>query len=122
MEHASGVFSALIGALVIAAVSNVAIAQEASPIKVLVENDKVRAFETRYKPGEENRNVPREGRVIRALTTGTLMRTYADGKTENIEWKAGDVRYNPPILGPLPQYTTKNVGNAELVLYVVVMK
>jgi hypothetical protein len=94
----------------------------AQEIKVLFENEKVRAFETRYKPGEENENVPRDGRIIRALTSGTLLRTYADGKTEKVEWKAGDVRFNPPITGPVPQYTTKNVGGTELALYVVVLK
>jgi hypothetical protein len=122
MKRTQGLRWMLIGGLLMAAVPATAIAQEAPPVKVLVENDKVRAFETRYKPGDENQNVPREGRVIRALTSGTLLRTYTDGKAERIEWKAGDVRYNPPITGPVPQYTTKNVGNSELVLYVVVMK
>jgi hypothetical protein len=122
MAQARGLSTVLIAGSILAAVSGFASAQEASPIKVLVDNDKVRAFETRYKPGEENRNVPREGRVIRALTSGTLLRTYADGKTEGIEWKAGDVRYNPAITGPVPQYTTRNVGNSDLVLYVVIMK
>jgi len=112
----------LAGGLVLTVLAGAAAAQETAPIKVLLENDRVRVFETRYKPGEENRNVPRDGRVIRALTGGTLLRTYADGKTERIEWKSGEVRYNPPAVGPTPQYTTKNVGNSDLVLYVVVLK
>jgi hypothetical protein len=122
MNRSQGLRWMLIAGLLMTAATATAIAQEAPAVKVLLENDKVRAFETRYKPGDENSNVPREGRVIRALTSGTLMRTYADGKTERIEWKAGDVRYNPPITGPVPQYTTKSVGASDLVLYVVVMK
>ena len=54
-------------------------------IKVVAENDKVRAFETTYAPGAENTAVPRSSiRVVRALKGGTLQRTYADGKKENV--------------------------------------
>ena len=92
-----------------------------SSIKVLAENDKFRAFESIYEPGDVNKNVPKVARVVRALTDGTLMRTYPDGKTEKIEWKAGQVRAQPPAAQGA-QYTTKNVGNTRLVLYVVVAK
>src|SRR3982751_754590 len=75
--------------------------------KVLLENDKVRAQEVRYKPGDVNKAVPRTARVVRALTPGTLMRTYADGKNEKIEFKSGQVRFNEALAGSGPQYTTK---------------
>ena len=88
-------------------------------IKVLAENEKARAFEVRFKPGDENTSVPSSSfRVVRALKGGTLMRTYTDGKTEKSEYKDGEVRINPPA----PQFTTKNVGKSEIVLYVVVLK
>jgi hypothetical protein len=88
-------------------------------IKVLAENDKLRAYETWYKPGDANANVVTSSlRVVRALHGGTLMRTYADGKTEKVEWKTGDVR----ILPPGGQYTTKNIGKTELVTYTVLVK
>jgi len=90
-------------------------------IKMLLDNDKYRAFEGIYEPGDENKSVPKEGRVVRAMTSGTLMRIYPDGKTEKIEWKAGEVRFSPPAAGG-EQYTTKNVGKSKLVLYVVVAK
>ncbi len=90
--------------------------------KVLFENDKVQALEFRYKPGAENSGVPREARVVRALTSGTLKRTFPDGKTENVDWKAGQVRYIAAIEGATPQYSTKNVGKSDLVLYLVVIK
>jgi hypothetical protein len=87
---------------------------------VLAENDKARAFEVRYKPGDQNTAVPTSSyRVVRASKNGTLLRTYADGKTEKVQWKAGEARIIAPDLG---QYTTKNVGKSELVLYVVVLK
>lgn len=87
--------------------------------KVLFENDKVRVFEVSYKPGDENTSVPSSStRVIRALKGGTNLRTYADGKTEKIEWKTGEVR----IWGPSGQFTVKNIGKTEVVLYVVLLK
>jgi hypothetical protein len=91
-------------------------------LKKLIENDKVVVIETRYAPGAENSSVPRDARVVRALTTGTLVRSYPDGKTEKVEWKAGEAKYFPALAGAVPQYTTKNVGKTELVLYLVVLK
>jgi hypothetical protein len=88
-------------------------------IKVVAENDKVRAFETTYAPGAENTAVPRSSiRVVRALKGGTLQRIYADGKKENVVYKAGDVRINQPG----PAYNTKNIGKTEIRLYVVQLK
>ena len=87
---------------------------------VLLDNDKVRAFEVQYKPGDENPAVPSGSfRVVRALKGGTLQRIYTDGKTEKVEWKTGEVRLNEPSkIG----YNTKNIGKSDLVLYVVVLK
>ena len=88
-------------------------------ITVLAENDKTRAFEVRYKPGDENASVPSSNfRVVRALQGGTLQRNFADGKTEKVEWKTGEVRIVPPI----GAYTTKNIGKSDIALYVVVLK
>ena len=84
-------------------------------IKVLAENDKIRGYEAHFKPGDEAPSQARPMRVIRALKGGTLMRTYADGKTEKISWKTGDTR----IVGPDPEFKIKNVGKTEIVLYVV---
>jgi hypothetical protein len=88
-------------------------------IKVLTENDKVRAFETTFAPGAENTAVPTPAtRVVRALSGGTLERTYADGKKERVVYKTGEVRIN----NPSPGYTVKNVGKTEVKLYVVQLK
>jgi predicted regulator of Ras-like GTPase activity (Roadblock/LC7/MglB family) len=88
-------------------------------IKVLVENDKVRAFETTFAPGAENTAVPSSAtRVVRALSGGTLERTYADGKKEKVVYKTGETRINQPS----PAYTVKNIGKSEVKLYVVHVK
>ena len=85
--------------------------------KVLVENDRVLVTETSYKPGASSGMLERGARVTRALTAGTLEKTWADGKKETIDWKVGQVRYNPK-----ETFDQKNVGKAEVVLYTVTLK
>ena len=119
------IVSLLAPVLIVAAGSAVAQDKAKAPQAVqkkLIENDKVVVIETRYAPGAENSGVPRDARVVRALTTGTLVRTYPDGKTEKVEWKAGEAKFFPALAGAVPQYTTKNVGKTKLVLYLVVLK
>lgn len=129
MRHLIRLFASLVVPVFMLAVANPAIAQDKAKdakaakgqpaIKVLAENDKLRAWEVTFKPGDENTAVPSSStRVVRALKGGTLMRTYTDGKTERVEWKAGDVRINQPSA----QYTAKNVGKTDIVLYVVLLK
>ena len=87
---------------------------------LVVENEKVRVQETRFKPGDVNEAVPSSStRVVLALKGGTLLRTYTDGKTDTVVWKPGQTRINPPSAQP---YTAKNIGKTELVLYIVVLK
>jgi hypothetical protein len=88
--------------------------------KVLLENNKVRVQEVMYKPGDENTSVASSSsRVVRALKGGTLMRTYADGKTEKSEWKTGEVKF---IESSKVAYRAKNVGKTDVQLYVVILK
>jgi len=104
-----------------------ALAQEkkAAPkvtVKVLADNEKVRVQENTYVPGAENTGVPRDARVVRAITSGTLQRIYPDGKKETVNWKAGATQFFPAMTGTAPQYITKNVGKTKLMLYVVILK
>ena len=124
MKSSAGLFASLfLPVFLLAGVgANQALAQEKAKavkgqatIKVLTENDKVRVYEARFKPGDESQNIVRPFRVARALKGGTLQRTYADGKTEKRAWKTGEVR----IEGPDPAFKGKNVGKSEVVLYVV---
>ncbi len=110
--------------LISGSVVNPAIAQgkgtaPAVKIKVLVDNDKVKAYEATYAPGAENKGVATSTmRIVRGLKGGTLERIYADGKKEKVLWKAGEVKQ----VNPGPAYTTKNIGKSELQLYVVQLK
>ena len=88
--------------------------------KIIVDNEKVRVIEATFKPGDENKAVPSaSSRVVRALKGGTLLRTYADGKTQKVEWKTGEARF---VEAEKTAFTTKNVGKTEVQLYVVVLK
>jgi hypothetical protein len=89
-------------------------------ITVLLDNDKVRVFEVLFKPGDENKSVPStNNRVVRALKGGSLLRTYADGKTQKSDYKTGEVRFNQ---GEKAAFTAKNTGKSDVQLYVVVLK
>jgi hypothetical protein len=101
---------------------NWAIAQDATAPqaeqKVLLDNDKVKVVENRFVPGAELENASRTYRVARALKGGTLIRIYADGKKETIEWKTGEVKY----LEPSDPFKLRNVGKTEVVVYIVNLK
>ena len=88
--------------------------------KVLVDNDKVRVTETRYRPGDVAADDRSSYRVNRTLQGGTIQRIYPDGKTETLELKTGTVRYNEPSTGG--NFTVKNIGKTDIVNYVVRLK
>jgi hypothetical protein len=102
---------------------NRAMAQESATApkaeqKVLLDNDKVKVVENRYMPGTELESAARGYRVARAMKGGTLIRIYADGKKETIEWKTGEVKY----FEPSDPFKLRNVGKTEVVVYVVNLK
>ena len=76
----------------------------------------MRAFEIHFKPAMKATTAA--AAVIRALKGGTIQRTYADGKTDKITWKTGEVKG----IDPAPAFTPKNIGKTEVVLYVVELK
>lgn len=61
--------------------------------KLLVDNDKYRVNETRAKPGEKNNLQKRPDRIIVNLTAGKQKVTRTDSKTEEREFKAGNVEF-----------------------------
>ncbi len=77
--------------------------------KVLLENEKVRVLETRYKPGEKNAMQKRGARVVYVLKGGPTKIYYADGKTEKSERKPGTATYYPGG----DTKSTENVGKTE---------
>ena len=115
------VMEVFVAAFLLAGLAGTAIAQEKGKAvtKVLAENEKIRAWETRYKPGDENTiSVSSATRVLRVLEGGTLLWTWPDGKAEKRDLKAGQVM----LMTPGPTFTSKNIGASDVVLYVVMAK
>jgi len=97
-------------------------AQSAGPplgtIKDIAENEKLLVFEATFKPGQGSPTSKRATRVIRALTGGTIERTYADGTKETAQWKAGETK----LISEPRAYAFKNVGKSDISFFVVQMK
>ena len=94
-------------------------AKKGEPLqKVYLENDQVRVVEVTFRPGDAGASTARPLRVIHVLKGGTLTLHYPDGKTEKLEWKAGDtsVRQASPVYAP------KNEGKSDIVLLVTNVK
>jgi hypothetical protein len=86
--------------------------------KVLLDNERMRATEGVFKPGEANPMESRGHRITRVLKGNTTIeRTHSSGKTEKIEWKEGGVYYSPA-----DNASSKNVGKGEVTIYTVTMK
>ena len=86
--------------------------------KIFMNNDRVRVSESVFKPGEVNPVAKRGYRVTRVLKgSTTLVRTHADGKTEKLDVKEGDVYFSPA-----DNASTKNVGKSAVTIYTVVLK
>ena len=111
---------ALLVAVPATAQEKAAKAEQGKPVmKVLAEDAKVKVWELHYKPGDTNTSPPAGNtRVVRVLKGGEQLWTFADGKTQKNVYKTGEVR----VLGPGPQFTSKNVGKSDIVLYVVMVK
>ncbi|MGA7782674.1 MAG: hypothetical protein WCA85_33875 [Paraburkholderia sp.] len=84
-------------------------------LKVLVDNDKVLVTEEKLTRGANSASKARPYRVVRALQGGTIQRIYPDGKQEMSNWKTGEVK----VFGPTPPYAIKNVGDTDVIFYIV---
>jgi hypothetical protein len=79
-----------------------------STTKVRLDNEKFRVVETWAKPGEKNEMKARSDRVIYSFNSGKQRIRYSDGKTEEVEFKAGDVRYRKA-----DKSQSENIGKTE---------
>jgi hypothetical protein len=87
--------------------------------KVLHDDERVRVTEATYKPGDVSPSVVRGLRVTRTLSGATMQRTYADGKTDTFERKAGEVTVQGP---DKDAYSLKNIGKTDFVIFSVNIK
>ena len=79
-----------------------------STTKVRLDNEKFRVAETWAKPGEKNEMKARSDRVIFSFNAGKQRIRYSDGKTEEVEFKAGDVRFRKA-----DKSQAENIGKTE---------
>lgn len=106
---------------------NAAIAQEKAKaekaaggrtVTVFVDNDRVKVYEGRFSPGEKSPQMSkRPDRVEFALTDGQMRHYYADGKVEDVTWKAGEVKWSERAT-----YQQENIGTTEFRIRVVQLK
>jgi beta-alanine degradation protein BauB len=76
--------------------------------KLVMENDRVRVFDVRFKPGQKAVMHGHPDHVVYVLTDGTLKLTLPDGKSQVIPLKAGQAMWIDA--GP---HATENVGSTE---------
>jgi quercetin dioxygenase-like cupin family protein len=77
--------------------------------KLLMENDSVRVFDVRIRPGESVAMHAVGPSVIYVFNDGRLRHTYADGKVEEKIAKAGAV-----VWDEAEAHETKNVGDTDI--------
>jgi len=76
--------------------------------KVLLENERVRVADTRFKPGDKSEIKERPDRVRYVIKGGEFKRHYPDGKTEDYKLKAGEV-----VFTKKDKSASENVGKTE---------
>lgn len=133
MSKCAGVLAGLLVPLLLvaAAIATPATAQEKTAVKnmqktpvgkpivkEIVRNDKVRAYEATFRPGDQSPSIERPPRVARALKGGTLTLVYPDGKKEKSVYKTGEVKF----VDHTPAFAVKNETKRAIRLYIVEMK
>jgi quercetin dioxygenase-like cupin family protein len=78
-------------------------------VKVKFENDRVRVLEFVSDPGDKEGWHSHPAFVVYAVTGGTLRINTPDGKSNDVEFKAGDIRFREPVT-----HTTENIGKTQL--------
>jgi hypothetical protein len=92
--------------------------KEGRTVTVFVDNDRVKVYEGRFAPGDKSPQMSkRPDRVEFALTDAHMRHYHADGKIENVKWKAGEVKWSERAT-----YQQENVGTTEFRIRVVQLK
>jgi quercetin dioxygenase-like cupin family protein len=86
-------------------------------VKVRLENDRVRVLEFISNPGDKESWHSHPPFVVYVVTGGTLRITTADGQSNDVQFKTGDVFYRTPVT-----HTTENVGTTQLHAILVEME
>jgi beta-alanine degradation protein BauB len=109
-------------ALLSALVAKPALAQDPAKVapnnyKVVLDNDTVRVCEVTAKAGEKIATHSHPDHMVYAVTAGKIKFTYPDGKTKDVEMKAGDAQFIKA-----ETHATENIGAGDLKVVVVELK
>jgi quercetin dioxygenase-like cupin family protein len=85
--------------------------------KLIMENDRVRVLDVKFKPGDKAAMHSHPDHVVYVLADGTLKLNLPDGTSQQFELKAGQALW----IGAGPHETT-NLGKTEAHLVVVELK
>ena len=85
--------------------------------KVLVENDRVRVLEARYRAGVKSRMHSHPDMVAVALTPAKVKFTLANRQTAEVELRAGETMFAPG-----QDHTAENTGTSEFRVILVELK
>lgn len=114
MQHCTRLsISMLFVTLVLGVASQTAMAQDVVQVapqqyKVLLDNERVRMIEYQSKPGEKAGMHAHPASVAYFLSPAKLKFTSPDGKTAEVEVKAGQVMWLDPVT-----HTTENAGTTN---------
>jgi quercetin dioxygenase-like cupin family protein len=106
----------LIAGLRVAAAQDPAVVN-AKSISVKIDNPRVRVLEATIAPGQKEQMHSHPAYVIYVIEGGRMRNHSADGKTSEMELKAGDVLYRDPVT-----HWAENVGTTPVHLILVEVK
>jgi len=86
-------------------------------VTVKLENEGVRVLEFLSEPGDKERWHSHPAFVVYVVSGGTLRIQTPDGKSNDVEFNTGDVRWRDPVT-----HTTENIGKTPLHAIIVELK
>ncbi len=95
----------------------IAVAQEPHIKKLFMNNDEMRAYEVHIKPGEKEPMHSHPTFLAYSFTDSKTRHTFGDGKTMDMELKAGQVKFMDGMA-----HAVENIGSTELFALIVELK
>jgi beta-alanine degradation protein BauB len=115
-----GIFGAALAASLVWAVPAAAqdpVAAAPQAFKEKLNNDQVRVMEYSSKPGDKEAMHSHGRTVLYVLSGGRNRHTFPDGKTKEVEYKAGDTLWREPV-----SHSVENVGKTEIRMILMELK
>lgn len=94
-------------------------AEKATPkvVKLKLENERVRVLEALSNPGDKENMHSHPANIVYVIEGGKLRITTSDGKTSEVEFKAGDTIWREPVT-----HAAENIGTTRFHAIIVELK